>query len=371
MPASAACRLGRAALLVAAFVVAAVPTRAAEFIEDNTFLRVTIGGRIVRLEALTVKRADATGRLPIALIAHGKPANLQSMLDDRASAYVGQARDLANRGWLAVVPIRRGFGQSDGPIAVGVSCRTTSFVERFAADADDLAAALDFVGRRLDADPDRAIAIGVSAGGAAVTALSARNPKNLRATINVSGGLRMQGCPKEDVLVEAFRAYGAKSRVPNLWLYAKNDSFFQPDVVYRMQGAFLDGGGDLKLVMYEPIGNDGHQLFSLGVGRKLWLQEMDGLLRAHKLPTWTRDDVNQLMERLKAQARSRPFVEGFVAAPLDKALARSPSGYLYGAWAHKAAPDARAAALNGCKKAKSQEPCNIVMENNRWVASAW
>jgi hypothetical protein len=51
---------------------------AAAFAQDDLrdeagFLRVTVGGRVVRLETLTVKRTDATGRLPIALITHGKP----------------------------------------------------------------------------------------------------------------------------------------------------------------------------------------------------------------------------------------------------------------------------------------------------------
>ncbi len=95
------------------------------------------------------------------------------------------------------------------------------------------------------------IAIGVSAGGAAVAALSARNPPGLVGAINVSGGLRFPTCPKEDALVAAFKDYGAKSRVPNLWIYAKNDSFFPSELVARMQSAFLDGGGDVKLVMFD------------------------------------------------------------------------------------------------------------------------
>ena len=45
----------------------------------------------------------------------------------------------------------------------------------------------------------------------------------------MSGGLRFPTCPKEDALVAAFKDYGAKSRVPNLWIYAKNDSFFGSD----------------------------------------------------------------------------------------------------------------------------------------------
>jgi dienelactone hydrolase len=51
-----------------------------------------------------------------------------------------------------------------------VTCKSTSFVERFSADADDLQATLDFIAQRPDADPTRMIAIGVSAGGAAVMA---------------------------------------------------------------------------------------------------------------------------------------------------------------------------------------------------------
>ena len=43
-------------------------------------------------------------------------------------------------------------------------------------------------------------------------------------------------------LVAAFRAYGARSRVPSLWIYARNDSFFRPELVERMRAAFAEGG---------------------------------------------------------------------------------------------------------------------------------
>ena len=62
-----------------------------------------------------MKKRDAAGKLPIALIAHGKPGSEGRMLDERAGEYVRQARDLARRGWLAVVAMRRGYGGSDGP----------------------------------------------------------------------------------------------------------------------------------------------------------------------------------------------------------------------------------------------------------------
>ena len=110
-------------------------------------------------------------------------------------------------------------------------------------------------------------------------ALAARNPKNLRGVINVSGGLQTPDCPKEDVLVNAFKDYGATSRVPTLWVYAKNDSLFGPNLVERMQSAYLDGGGDVKLVMYDKFGDDGHALFG-DADRPPALADGDGRLPA-------------------------------------------------------------------------------------------
>ena len=338
-----------------------------DVIEEPGFLRVTIGGRVVRLEAVTIKRTDASGKLPIALIAHGKPTTQGRMLDERATDYTRQARDLARRGWLAVVVMRRGFGGSDGPAAVALSCTSTSLTERFAADADDLEAALATIGKRPDADASRIIAIGVSAGGAAVTALSARNPQGLVGVINVSGGLRFQSCPKEDVLVAAFKAYGQKSRVPSLWIYARNDSFFGPTLVERMQAAFLDGGGDVKLVMLDADEKtDGHFIFGLAAGRFKWLPQMDAFLRFHKLPTWTRDDVDRLMKQLNAKEPSRGFLENYVSAPSERALARQKSGtYMGEGHGTKSLEDARKLALEICEK--RSQPCEIVMENDRWI----
>jgi len=202
-------------------------------------------------------------------------------------------------------------------------------------------------------------------------ALSARNPKNLRGVINISGGLRMLNCPKEDALVQAFKEYGAKSRVPTLWMYAKNDSFFGPDLVQRMRDAFFDGGGDVKFVMFDAIGQDGHTLFSSGAGRFKWLQEMDGFLRFHTLPTWQRRDVDVLLKRLNGTERNRAFVEGFLSAPFEKALARvSQDNYLFGGWGFKSIGDARNRALDGCGKQRPPERCAIVMENNNWVGNS-
>lgn len=364
-------RIRRSVLVLLSVLIAgAACAQDSDLTEDAGFVRVTIGGKTVRLESLIVKRTDAAGRLPIALIAHGKPTTQGRMLDEHPPDYARQAKDLARRGWLAVVVMRRGFGASDGPQPVPLSCGNLSLIDRFSADADDLEATLETIGKRPDADPARMLAIGVSAGGAAVTALSARNPKGLVGIVNISGGLRFQSCPKEDALVAAFRLYGVKSRVPSLWIYAKNDSFFGPALVERMQAAFLDGGGDVKLVMLDPDERaDGHFIFGLPFGRFKWLPQMDAFLRFHKLPTWTRDDVNALMRRLGAKEGSRGFLENYVSAPSERALARQKAGtYMSETHGSRTLEAARKAAMESCER--RGQPCEVVMDNDRWRGPA-
>jgi dienelactone hydrolase len=338
-----------------------------EFVEDRKFLRVTLDNKTVRLEALIIKRADAKGKLPVAIIAHGKPNSQGRALDYRADMYASHLKDFAQRGYLAVLVLRRGFGSSDSGSQVRVSCKSTSLVERFESDADELDAALDQVAKRDDADVDRIIAIGVSAGGAAVTALSTRKTKGLLGVINVSGGLRFQSCPKEDALVDAFKEFGKKSKIPNLWIYARNDSLFGPELVGRMQSAFLDGGADVKLVMLEPGRTDGHRIFARPDARVQWLPHMDAFLRQLNLPTWKREDIDAAMEKLGAKDPSRSFVEGYIWGPSERALAKQKSGtYMYRAFGARTLDRAREVALKGCEKKGSS--CEIVMENDRWLS---
>ncbi|MGL4443715.1 MAG: hypothetical protein ACRCU1_08820, partial [Alsobacter sp.] len=142
--------------------------RAREFIQEDGLVAVSLGGAAVRLEVLTVRSADRTGRLPIALVTHGKPASDDDLATVHASNFRSIARDLARRGWLAVVVVRRGFGLSEGEPAYSGTCRAgADLAAMFRREAEDLAAVLAEVGRRSFADPARAIALGGSAGGAA------------------------------------------------------------------------------------------------------------------------------------------------------------------------------------------------------------
>jgi dienelactone hydrolase len=363
-------------LLLAILTLHAAQAAAEDIVTESGPFGVAIGGAVFKLEGSIARPAAPSGKLPVALLVPGQATASQMNLS--AAQYPRMARDLAARGWLAAVVIRRGYGQSEGPKPAPVSCESASLMQRLASDADDLEAVLAFLRRRPDADPGRAIAIGVAGAGASVVALSARNPPGLKAVVSISGGLRAEtNCPWAPPLVEAFGEFGMKSRVPNLWMYAKNDSVFTADVTEKMHAKFLDGGGDVTFMMFEPVGKEGQTLFSDPSGHQQWLRQTDAFLRAHALATWTRADVDNIMKRLNYQNDFlHPAVlntlSSYFATPGEKALAHSGATAFVGTkpalWYSAGRPSldvARKGALDQCQN--NAGACAIVMENFAWV----
>ena len=350
-----------------------------ELVEERTFLTVpgTIGA--YRLEALVVRPAKPEGRLPVALITHGKNAKAADNQYVRADMMLAQARDLAARGWLAVVVIRRGYGQSDGIPGVSrgaayMSCENGDLSRGFDVEADDLEAALKVIAERPDADGSRAIAIGQSLGGGAVLALAARRPAGLLGVVNVSGGV-WRTTPEgnvcgHDTLVSAMATFGARTRVPSLWLYAENDSLFPPDLVNRMRDAYAKAGGRAELQMLSPVLHDGHYLFADFSGRVKWLRALDRFLHDHHLPNTNARRLERVMSAVKLPTKARAVVEEYLSAPMPKVLVVAPPG----AATHWAAnpqdiDGARKRVLARCRE-KSGVECTVAMENNEVILPA-
>src|SRR5258705_354506 len=112
--------------------------------------------------------------------------------------------------------------------------------------------------------PDNVIVIGQSAGGWASIALSSTTPPPVKAIITFAAGRggRVDGKPNNncapDKLVEATGEFGRTSRVPMLWIYIENDTFFGPALSKRMHEAFSAAGGKAEYHLMPPFGNDGH-----------------------------------------------------------------------------------------------------------------
>ena len=381
-------RAGLLVVLLAAFVGTATPSAGAdELTETPVSFPVTVGGDTFRLEGLVVKKSDAQGRLPIAILTNGGAATATTGTTASGATYTRYARDLARRGWLAVVAIRRGFGKSEGPKPSPIACESASLNAWATAAADDLQATIDSVSKRPDADASKVIAIGSEIAGVAAVALSARNPPGLVGVVSVAGGLQSDSnCPINDVLVDAYKNFGKGNRVPNLWIYSKSDKTFGPDLAERLHTAFLDAGGDVKFVMFFAEGNVGTAIF--GQAARPWYAQMDGFLRARGLPTWGAADVKDVVDRLKIVDRLErenlrgALIQYYFSAPGDKAIAFSPT--LQAEWirpqnkvtagprlpvnyqtASKSLDDARNAALAACQKAATslKRSRNVVRES--------
>ena len=107
--------------------------------------------------------------------------------------------------------------------------------------------------------------IGQSAGGWGAVALASRNPE-LKGVVNFAGGRggRVDNRPNNncspDRLVAAAGEFGRTARIPTLWLYAENDSYFAPQLSKRMVRAFVQAGGRAEYHLLAPIGEEGHRL---------------------------------------------------------------------------------------------------------------
>jgi dienelactone hydrolase len=356
-------------LALALLAAAATPGFADPFIQEP--LRILLPGDLGTLEALLVRPAEP-GRYPLALINHGSPRSGADRPVMTPLAMLPQALEFARRGWAALIVMRRGYGSSDGGWAESYGpCNNPNYTAAGTAGAADLKGALEFVSHRPDIDPTRMIAVGASAGGFATVALTADPPAGLVAAISFAGGrgsLESDEVCQGSRLIEAFRAFGKRSRVPMLWVYAANDHFFGPDLARQFQAAFTAGGGIVDFVAAPAFGSDGHGLFS-PAGIPVWTGYVDAFLKDRNLtmratPTPIAMPVLAAPATLSATGR-KAFETYLIDAP-HKAFALSQNGYYGWQSGVRTTELARAGALKYCQQSGAH--CEVVFVDDAAAA---
>ena len=274
----------RAAWLTVLIVCAALQPAAADpfYREDLRIPAAAAGAR--GLEAMLL-RPSGTRRYPLALISHGAPRDAAERAGMSPYGSYRQALEFARRGFAALVVMRRGYGDSGGDYAEDSGpCGRRDYSLAAKASASDLRAAIEAMKGRIDLSTSGMIAVGVSAGGFATVALTADPPSGLAAAISFAGGRGSRAdndvCD-EDALVREFGILGRTSRIPMLWIYARNDGFFRPELAHRMHAAFTGAGGRAQFIDAPSTGDDGHFLFSTAI--PLWTPMVDGFLRDQNL----------------------------------------------------------------------------------------
>jgi len=323
-------------------------------------------------EALLV-RSNEPGCYPLALITHGSPRSPSERPNMSPLAMLPQAIEFARRGWAAVVLMRRGYGSSDGGWAEDYgACADPRYIATAAAAAADLKAAIASLGSRPDIDTSRVISVGVSAGGFAAVALAADPPAGLVAAINFAGGrgsLRDNEVCREDRLVDAYRFFGKRPRIPMLWIYAENDHFFGPQLAQRFKQAFTGGGADVEFISAAAFGSGGHSLFSQA-GIPVWNGLVDAFLkrqglviRATPLPPVPRP---ALTAPTMLSTNGRNAFESYLISPPHKAFALSREGRFGWQSGQRTTAAASGGALKFCRQ--GAKTCDVMFVDDAAIS---
>ena len=226
-----------------------------------------------------VMKSPGEARQPLVVINHGSPADSSQRTKMEPPRYSALSSWFLARGYVVALPLRRGYGETGGAWAEAYGrCETPDYYSAGLQSAADVQATIDFMRTQPYVAPDRTLVVGQSAGGWATVALSSRNPPGVPGMINFAGGRGGHqklpgggiGNCTPDALVQAAARYGATARVPLLWIYAENDSFFEPALARRMAAAYDAAGGKATYRPVGAFGRDGHSLASSDSGAPIW-----------------------------------------------------------------------------------------------------
>lgn len=181
------------------------------------------------------------------------------------------------RGYAVALPLRRGYGASVGTWAETYgSCRDPNFVAGGTETARDIRSAIAYATSQPGIRRDGVVVVGQSAGGWGSLALAAGNPPEVAAIVNMAGGRggRVDNLPnnncRADVLATSAGRFGQTARIPSLWVYTANDSFFSPSLAGAMHQNYVQAGGVADFRALPGFGQDGHGLFTAVGGPQIW-----------------------------------------------------------------------------------------------------
>jgi len=345
--------------------------------EQVVMIPAAFGSKLVELET-TVFKPPGDGPFPVVVMNHGKAlGNPRNQNRDR---FIVLSREFVKRGYAVVIPMRKGFSKSSGDY-IDRGCDMTGHGY---SQADDLQSTLDYLRTQAWADAGRVVVAGQSYGGLTAMAFGTRQYPGVKGLINFAGGLKMHGgdCRWQQSLVQAFASYGAKSTLPSIWFYGENDNHFGPELAARLHNAYIQAGGNAKLVAYGAFKKDAHGMSGSRDGVKIWWPETEKFLKDIGMPTETVYALNNEVKVPKTEYASIdnveaiPYLKGsardqyrvFLSKATPRAFAVSPTGAW--SWAEDG-DDPVEQALQDCQKNSSQ-PCRLYAVDDHvvWIDEA-
>ena len=212
-----------------------------------------------------VFRPPGPGPFPLVVINHGTTQNAERRRMLNAPDFDSLAQWFVRRGYAVAVPQRPGHGETGGEYREDQGgCDEADFARAGLGAAESIAAAIAYLRAQPFVRRAGPIVVGQSAGGWAALALASRAPAGVRAAIDFAGGLggrsydRPDNNCAPDRLIATAAEFGRTTRIPTLWIYTENDSYFAPRLSGAMAAAFRAAGGKVDYALLPAFGDDGH-----------------------------------------------------------------------------------------------------------------
>jgi len=270
------------------FAYAQDETSGVRLVDEDVRIPVSNGNYTI---AARILRPDGDGPYGAVILNHGAAVSAEERRTESPELLIHTAAYFARRGYVVVLPLRRGFGATGGEFAEDAgSCRNPDYRRGASAASDDILAAYEYTRHLPYVDGSRMILAGQSAGGVASIYTAARAPEGLVAVLAFAAGrggnpARNPGVPcAVEPLARVFDELGKQVKVPVLFHYAENDHFFNPQTSKLWYERFTAGVGHADYVLQPAFGNDGHYIFSEDSGVRYWLPAVERFLSKNNVP---------------------------------------------------------------------------------------
>src|SRR5262245_42423694 len=225
----------------------------------------------------TIFRPPGPGPFPLVVINHGTSQNAERRRLLPAPDFDTMAHWFVRHGFVVAVPQRPGHGQTGGDFREDQgACENPDFARAGLGAADSIAAAVAYLRAQSFVRRAGAIVVGQSAGGWAALALASRAPPGVGAAIDFAGGLggrswdRPDNNCAPDRLIATAAEFGRTARIPTLWVYTENDTYFPARLSGAMAAAFRAAGGKVDYALLPAFGDDGHFLAERPGSESVW-----------------------------------------------------------------------------------------------------
>jgi dienelactone hydrolase len=240
------------------------------------------------------------GPFPLVTINHGKPAPGSDLRSEKPD-FQKAAHWFVDRGFMVAVPLRRGYGRSQGVESDMVgSCASLNYVATSEQTAMDIEGVIAFLATKSMVDGNNVIVVGHSHGGFGALGVAAGAHKGVRGIVNFAAGTGSWGlfnamqwprrlvqgrlCNGRESLLSALGQLGERNSLPQLWLYAVNDKTFDPELAQAMLQAYRERSRfPVAFVALPASPANGHLLFAQD-DVSSWAPSVNQFLQSLQIP---------------------------------------------------------------------------------------